>query len=72
MSLCSFYKVINNCEHLRCIFYPTFNFKTSEYKHVLTKIDEFSIAEPHPLLITLTGLPTLCVLVRPYILPGFA
>ena len=48
-------------------FYPT-----SEYKHLSTKIDKFSVAVPHPLVITLTGLPTLCVLIKPYILPGFA
>ena len=48
-------------------FYPT-----SEYKHLSTKIDIFSVAVPHTLVITLTGLPTLCVLIKPYILPGFA
>ena len=48
-------------------FYPT-----SEYKHLSTKIDKFSVAVSHPLVITLTRLPTLCVLIKPYILPGFA
>ena len=47
-------------------------FKTSEYKHFSTKIDKLFIPVPHPLGITLTGLPTLCVLIKPYILPGFA
>ena len=47
-------------------------FKTSEYTHFSTKIDRFSFAVPHPLVITLTGLPTLCVLVKPYSLPEFA
>ena len=47
-------------------------FETSEYKHFSTKIDKFSIAVPNPLVITLTGLPTLCVLIKRYILPGFA
>ena len=47
-------------------------FKASEYKNFSTKIDKFSIAVPHSLVITLTGLPTLCVLIKPYILPGFA
>ena len=46
-------------------------FKTSEYKHFSTKIDKFCIAVPHPLVITLIGLSTLCVLTKPYILPGF-
>ena len=45
-------------------------FKTLEYKHFSTKIDKFSITLPKPLVITLTGLPTLCVLIKPYILPG--
>ena len=31
-------------------------FKTSDYKHFSTKIDKFSIAVPHPVVITLTGL----------------
>ena len=44
-------------------------FKTSEQKHFSTKIDKFFIATPHPLVITLTGLPTLCVLIKPYTLP---
>ena len=47
-------------------------FKTSEYTHFSTKIDRFSFAVPYPLVITLTGLPTLCVLVKPYSLPEFA
>ena len=47
-------------------------FKTSEYKHFSTKIDTFSIAVPHILVITLKGLPTLCVLIKQYILPGLA
>ena len=47
-------------------------FKTSEYKHFSTKIDMFSIAVPHILVITLKGLPTLCVLIKQYILPGLA
>ena len=47
-------------------------FKTSEYTHFSTKIDRFSTAVPHPLVITLTGLPTLCVLVKPHSLHEFA
>ena len=47
-------------------------FKTSEYKHFSTKIDKFSIAIQDPLVITLTGLPTFCILIKSYILPGFA
>ena len=39
-------------------------------KTVSTNIDNFSIAVLHPLVITLAGLPTLCVLIKPYILPG--
>ena len=42
-------------------------FKT-EYKHFTTKIDKFSIAVPHRLVITLTGLPTLCVLICVHII----
>ena len=37
-------------------------FKTFEYKHFLTKIDKFSIAVPHAIVITLTGLPGLSFL----------
>ena len=46
-------------------------FKIFEYKDLSTKIDKFSITVPHPVVITLTGLPTLCDLFKPYILPGF-
>ena len=45
-------------------------FKTSEYKQCSTKKDKFSIAVPHPLVITLIGLPTLSALMEPYFLPG--
>ena len=47
-------------------------FKTSQYKHFSTKTDKFSLAAPHPLVITLTGLPASGVLINPFILPGFA
>ena len=47
-------------------------FKTSEYTHFSTKIDRFSIAVQNPLVITLIGFPTLCVLIKRYSLPGFA
>ena len=47
-------------------------FKTFEYKHFSTKIGKFSIAVPHPLVITLTGLPALRVLIKPSVLLGFA
>ena len=46
-------------------------FKTSKNKHFSTKIHKFSITVPHPLVITLTGSPTLSVLIKPYVLPGF-
>ena len=40
-------------------------FKTSEYRHFSTKIDKFSTAVPQPLVITLTGFPSLLVLTKP-------
>ena len=39
-------------------------------KTVSTNIDNFSIAVLHRLVITLAVLPTVCVLIKPYILPG--
>ena len=39
-------------------------------KTVSTNLDNFSIAALHPVAITLAGLPTSCVLIKPYILPG--
>ena len=45
-------------------------FKTSEYRHFSTKIDKFSTAVRQPLVITLTGFPSLWVLTKPYISPG--
>ena len=44
----------------------------NECKHFSTKVDKFSVAVPHPLVITLTGLATLCVLFNPYILPNIS
>ena len=38
--------------------------------HFLQKIDRFSVAVLQLLVITLVGLPILCVLTLPYILPG--
>ena len=38
--------------------------KTSEYKHFPTKTDKFSMTVPHPLVITLTELSTLCILIK--------
>ena len=47
-------------------------FETLGSKHFSTNIDKFSTAVPHPLMMTLMGLSTLCVLIKPYIFRGAA